>query len=137
MNFFSTSVITQSFLSWLAVLSLSTFIISLLLIPWTVGKLPLDYFLHITEEKTPLYSLNISSLALLIIRNIFGFILLLAGIAMIFLPGQGILTILAGIFLLSFPGKRKIIRLFISRDSVQHSLDWIRKKRSKQPFIWP
>ena len=137
MNFFSTNVIAQSFLSWLAVLSLSTFTISLLLIPWTVGKLPPDYFLHIAEEKTPLFSLNISSFALLIIRNIFGFILLLAGIAMIFLPGQGILTILAGIFLLSFPGKRKIIRLFISRHSVQHSLDWIRVKRGRQSFLWP
>jgi len=137
MNFFNTSLITQSFLSWLAVLSLSTFIISLLLIPWAVAKLPPDYFLHITEEKTPNFSLNISSFALLIIRNIFGFILLLAGIAMIFLPGQGILTILAGIFLLSFPGKRKIVHLFISRHSVQHSLDWLRKKRNKQPFTWP
>jgi len=137
MNFFSTSVVTQNFLSWFAVLSFSTFIISLLLIPWAVGKLPPDYFLHITKEKTPLFSLNISSFSLLVIRNIFGFILLLAGIAMIFLPGQGILTILAGIFLLSFPGKRKIIRLFISRHSVQHSLDWIRAKRGRQPFLWP
>ena len=137
MNFFNTSVVTQNFLSWLAVFSIFTFIISLLLIPWAVGKLPPDYFLHIAEEKAPLFSLNISSFALLIIRNIFGFILLLAGTAMIFLPGQGILTILAGIFLLSFPGKRKIIRLFISRQSVQHSLNWIRRKRGKHPFIWP
>jgi hypothetical protein len=137
MNFSGSNVITQNFLSWLAVLSLSTFIISLLLIPWAVGKLSSDYFLHITEDKTPLFSLNISSFALLVMRNILGFILLLAGIAMLFLPGQGILTILAGIFLLSFPGKRKIIRLFISRHSVQHSLDWIRIKRGRQPFLWP
>ncbi len=137
MNFSSSNVITQNLLSWLAVLSLSTFIISLLLIPWVVGKLSSDYFLHITEEKAPIFSLNISSLALLVIRNIFGFILLLAGIAMLFLPGQGILTILAGIFLLSFPGKRKIISLFISRHSVQHSLDWIRVKRGRPPFLWP
>jgi hypothetical protein len=130
-------VATQNFLSWLALLSLFTFVLSLLLIPWAVGKLSPDYFLHITEDKNPFSSLNISSLALLLIRNIFGFILLLAGIGMLFLPGQGILTILAGLFLLSFPGKRKLIDLFINRQSIQHSLNWIRIKRGRQPFKWP
>jgi len=56
---------------------------------------------------------------------------------MLFLPGQGILTILISLLLLSFPGKQKLFNYLIHKPTLQHTLDWIRKKSGSQPFTWP
>ena len=68
---------------------------------------------------------------------VLGLILILAGIIMLFLPGQGILTILLGVLLISFPGKHKLVQAIVFQPKIQRSLDWLRKKRKKTPFIWP
>jgi hypothetical protein len=39
------------------------------------------------------------------IKNVLGAVLILAGVTMLFFPGQGIITILVGITLLNFPGE--------------------------------
>ncbi|MDK9709180.1 MAG: hypothetical protein OEL83_19225 [Desulforhopalus sp.] len=129
--------IVQSLLSWLAGISLATFFLSLILIPYIVSKLDPECFLTYCKEKSSAQKLTFLSLLILILKNIAGFILLLAGIAMIFLPGQGLLTILLGILLLSFPGKRHLVMYLISSPKIRHSLDWIRKKCGQPSFIWP
>jgi len=63
-------------------------------------------------------------------------VVLLAGTAMLFLPGQGILTIILGVALMSFPGKYRLLFTLTTRPSVQHSLDWIRTKTGHPKFIW-
>jgi hypothetical protein len=72
-----------------------------------------------------------------LLRNLLGLILLFAGIAMLFLPGQGLLTILLGILLLSIPGKQRLITYLTRGTAVRLSLDWLRKKAGKEPFLWP
>ena len=42
---------------------------------------------------------------LLIAKNLLGFVLIVAGIAMLVLPGQGLLTIVVGVVLMNFPGR--------------------------------
>lgn len=44
----------------------------------------------------------------LIVKNIVGAVLFLGGLAMLFLPGQGLLTMLIGISLMDFPRKREL-----------------------------
>lgn len=122
------------YLQILAVVSLCTFFLSIILIPWYIGRLPVDYF-FILQQQSP-DSLPRSNLAILIIRNFLGFILLAAGVLMLFLPGQGILTILIGLLCMAFPGKYRFVLYLISRKSVQTSLDWIRKKIRRPPFHW-
>jgi len=121
---------------WLAITSLATFLLSLLIIPLIIGNLPAHCFLEITSSprKKTLTALRV---IFLLLRNIIGILLLFAGIVMLFLPGQGLLTMLIGILLLSFPGKRKILTYLIHKQSIQRSLDWIRKKSGSLPFIWP
>jgi len=125
-------------LQWLGVISIITFILSILLIPWLIGHLPPDYFIRKKRNSPPdertFYLLL--KIFLVMLRNVFGAFLLLAGFAMLFLPGQGILTLLLGLSMLSFPGKQKLIRNFIQRPSVQNSLNWIRIKTNRQPFLW-
>ena len=77
------------------------------------------------------------TLVLLVVKNVTGYVLLLAGILMLFLPGQGILTIIVGALFINFPNKKKILTRIILKESFQKSLDWIRAKRGKASFHWP
>lgn len=125
-------------LQWLGLVSLFTFLISLAVIPWLISRLPSDYFIRHTYTasarnadrrfRTPFW---------LVIRNLIGSILLFAGIAMLFLPGQGILTIVVGISLLTFPGKHRFLSSLTNRVTVQKALDWIRTKTGRPTFLWP
>ncbi len=127
----------QPLLGWLALLSLLTFVLSLVLIPLVIGRLHQDCFLKLHHNNWPATPSSIGSVILLILRNLLGLLLFIAGITMLFLPGQGLLTILLGALLISFPGKRKIIYTLVCQPKIQKSLDWIRKKRKKPPFQWP
>jgi Putative transmembrane protein (PGPGW) len=127
----------QPLLGWLTALSAICFVLSLVLIPWFVGRLPADCFLRLYDKERAGTSPAISTMLVAILRNALGIFLLLAGIVMLFLPGQGLLTILLGILFLSFPGKRKVVHLLVGNPKLQHAMNWIRKKRSQPPFLWP
>lgn len=71
-----------------------------------------------------------------IAKIIVGLYLLACGIVMLFLPGQGLITMLIGLSLIPFPGKNKIEQNILSRKSVRSSLNWIRIKANKEPFIF-
>ena len=123
-------------LGWLAGVSLATFLLSLLLIPLVVAKLPRDCFLRLQVHHRRRRQ-GIGFLVLLLLRNFLGMMLLLAGIAMLFLPGQGLLTMILGLLLLSFPGKDRLILWLTASPSSRRSLDWLRSKSGKEPFLWP
>jgi uncharacterized membrane protein len=71
-----------------------------------------------------------------IAKIIVGVCLLLIGIVMLVLPGQGLITMLIGLSLLPFPGKDKMEQNILSRKSVRTTLNWIRVKAKKAPFIF-
>ena len=101
-----------------------------LLFPMILGMLPSDYFLHTHPVRfdKPMYIL------MFIVRNTVGFVFLLAGIAMLFLPGQGLLTIVLGLGLMNFPGKQQLLMRLCGRPQVQSSLNWLRRVRNKPEF---
>lgn len=114
----------QAILAWLGLISLLLFVFSLLLLPWLIKQIPADYFqanrTHHRQGKL-LSPVNI-------VRNLLGFIILLAGLAMFVLPGQGILTALVGIAIMQFPGKHRLERWLISRNGVLPAVNWLRRK---------
>ena len=61
----------------------------------------------------------------------------IAGITMLALPGQGILTILIGISLMNFPGKRKLELRIIGQHTIYKAVNWIRAKAHKPPLQLP
>ena len=71
-----------------------------------------------------------------IVKIIIGIFLLVCGIAMLVLPGQGLLTMLIGLSMLPFPGKHKIEQNLLARKSIRSSLNWIRIKANKEVFIF-
>ena len=70
------------------------------------------------------------------VKILLGLCLVVCGIVMLVLPGQGIITILVGLSLLPFPGKHKIEQFLLARKSVRYSLNWIRSKANKAPFMF-
>lgn len=122
----------------LAIASLVLFLLSLIFIPWLITRLPSDYF---TDEKRHISKTrNVHPLlyySLRILKNIFGGLLIIAGIFMLVLPGQGILTILVGIGLADFPGKFKLLRKFAQQAPVFKTMNWIRQKTNHKPLQKP
>lgn len=127
----------QSVLPFFAGLSVITFCISLLCIPWLVSKLPQNYFQNPKNRKETIASQStISAPIVFLLRNLIGFVLFTAGIAMLFLPGQGIITMIIGIGVMSFPYKQYLIYRATRPTSIQSTMDWIRKKTGKDSFYW-
>jgi amino acid transporter len=112
----------------LSVFSIVAFVGSLLVLPYLIVQMPADYFVR-PEPKRPF--------ALRLVRNLAALVLIAAGVAMLFLPGQGILTILAGIGFSSFPGKRDLERKLVLRGKVLPALDAIRKRAGQPPLEMP
>jgi hypothetical protein len=120
------------FLFWF---SLATFFGTLILIPVLVIHIPKDYFA--TEKRVRLYKRDghpILELILIVTKNIVGITFILTGIAMLVLPGQGLLTILIGIMLTDFPGKYRLERKLVTRKKVLKTVNWIRRKAHKPPL---
>jgi hypothetical protein len=120
----------------IAGLSLLLFLGSLLLIPWMVCRLPADYF-H-SPHHLPLEHWRHkprSRLALLLLKNCCGGFLFLAGLAMLVLPGQGLLTMLMGLMLIDFPKKHRLKRRVVAWPPLFRVLNKLREKRGLSPFV--
>jgi hypothetical protein len=76
------------------------------------------------------------SLMINIVKIMVGLFLLICGLVMLILPGQGLLTMLMGLSLMPFPGKKKLEQTIVAHKSVRYSLNWIRMKAKKKPFIF-
>jgi len=63
-----------------------------------------------------------------------GVVMGVAGLAMLVLPGQGILTMLIGISLIDFPGKRQLERKLIGQPAVLHTINKVREKFGRPPL---
>ena len=100
---------------------------------WLVALIPSDYFIKKKNSKFK-DSFPLAWLFSLIIKNILGYSLILGGIFMLVLPGQGIFTIMIGLMLSNYPGKYAIERKFIAIPSVLKSINWLRKKSEKPPI---
>lgn len=119
----------------LTVLSLVFFIGSLIAIPIILVQLPADYFdIRIPrpwmENHHPVLRVMGH-----IVKNVVGAIFLFAGFLMLFLPGQGLLTMLIGISMLDFPGKRKVEAKIIGQPAILSTVNAMRKKFDKPPLI--
>ncbi len=125
-------------LELLGLLSLLTFVGSLIAVPWLIGRMPADYFItHWQQVDRRRMHHPAVALITVVLRNLFGLLLFVAGFAMLFLPGQGVLTMLIGVCLMDFPGKRNLLNMVSEKSSVQRGLNWIRRKKGKTAFVFP
>ncbi|HSO21459.1 MAG TPA: PGPGW domain-containing protein [Chondromyces sp.] len=117
----------QPLLEWLGGVSLLLFIVTLAVFPLVIVFLPQDYFVR--HRRDPAHRTRRHPVvwwALTIVKNALGIVLVLAGLAMLVLPGQGLLTILIGVTLVNFPGKYTLERRLVSRPRVAGAIQRIR-----------
>jgi hypothetical protein len=122
-------------MSWLAVISVATFVVTLLALPILIIHIPEKYFLH--EERTPRHNPKPAGgfrLVCRILKNIAGGFFVLLGIIMLLTPGQGLLSILVGIMLMDLPGKYKVERAIIRKEKVLSTINWLRAKGHQPPL---
>lgn len=122
---------------WLGLISVALFILTLLLLPVVIVRLPSDYFAGPKPDGFISRQIPPVRILLLVLKNLTGLTMILMGILMLFLPGQGVLTILAGLSVMNFPGKRNLEIRLASNGNVMRGLNWIRKKGHKENFAKP
>lgn len=127
--------ISSETLIWLAALSIVFFIGTLIAIPFILVRLSADYF----DVRVPRPWMQdhhpVLRVAGHIVKNAVGAVFLFAGFLMLFLPGQGVLTMVIGISMLDFPGKRKIEAKLIGQPTVLNVINSMRKKYGKPPLV--
>ncbi len=126
----------QTAISVFSGLSLALFVLSLLSIPWMVCRIPEDYFLASPRDKPGQKSIFVRVVKGFV-KNFLGAGFFLAGFVLLFIPGQGLLTMLLGLIIMDFPGKKKVVERLASMKNVQTSLNWIRGKKQVQPLRFP
>lgn len=128
----------QGFLEWLGVISLLLLIVTVVIFPLVIIFLPQDYFIR--AERDPSHQTRSHPVVwwtLVVLKNILGFVLVLAGLAMLLLPGQGLLTILLGTTLMNFPGKYKLERRLVSQPTIAKTLNRIRSGAGRPRLTLP
>lgn len=70
-------------------------------------------------------------------KNVVGGVLVLAGLAMLVLPGQGLLTLVVGLVLTDVPGKRRVIRRVLTRERVLVRVNRLRRRFDRPPLEAP
>ena len=118
----------------LTVASAVGFIGSLIAIPLILVRLPADYF----DTRTPRHWMKdhhpLLRLVGLVVKNIVGAVFFLAGFAMLFLPGQGLLTMLIGVSLMDFPRKRELEAKMVGQPTLLGVINTMRQKFHKPPL---
>lgn len=120
---------------WLAAISAAMFVVTLLLVPVIVVRIPHDYFQH--AQRPPLLWLPDHPLLRGLARigkNLLGGLLFLMGVAMLVLPGQGILTMLIGLMLMDFPSTYRLERWLVRQGPTLRGINWMRAKAKQPPL---
>ncbi|HYP89850.1 MAG TPA: PGPGW domain-containing protein [Polyangiaceae bacterium] len=111
----------------LAAFSILAVLASVVLVPRFLASLPNDY-LRAHGHRAP------ESLLARIARNVLGVVLALLGLAMLVLPGQGLLTLLVGLLLVDFPGKHQLVTKLLSRPKVLAVVNKLRAHKNAPPL---
>lgn len=111
---------------------------TILAMPLLIVSLPRDYFLH---EKAEPFGFGrrhpAIRLVMLVLKNGAGLVLLAAGFVMLFIPGQGVLTMFIGLMLMNFPGKRRLELRLVRVPKIQHGINWFRRRARREPLQLP
>lgn len=116
--------------------SIGLAVVTLVALPVVLVKLPADFFV---KPRRPWLADSHPVLRIvgLVLKNLLGLLLLAAGIAMLFVPGQGLLTLFIGLLLVDVPGKQRLERAIIRRKRVLRTINRLRKRFGKAPLQAP
>ncbi|MEM7201955.1 MAG: hypothetical protein AAF628_16935 [Planctomycetota bacterium] len=121
-------------LPWLGLASLAMFVLTPMAAAWVIIRMPVDYF---TRAAPPPPRHPVGRVVAKVLGMLLGVLLILAGVAMLVLPGQGLLTILIGLMLTGLPGRRRIEQRVVRRAGVRRALNAIRRRAARPPLEFP
>lgn len=128
----------EAALFWLGLLSLAVFLGTVITVPLLVVRIPTDYFVRRKRRPGPWKAQHpLMRLVVLAGKNLLGLLLVVTGIVLLFLPGQGIVTALIGIMLMDFPGKFALERWIIGRKAVLGTINWLRVRAGRPALEIP
>jgi hypothetical protein len=105
---------------------------SLIGVTWVVSRMPTDYLMG-NAPRPPARGWRLIGRVL---RNLLGAVLLLLGLLLLALPGQGLLTICVGLMLVDFPGKRRLERRLLAARGVLSTINALRRRRGRPELRW-
>jgi hypothetical protein len=108
--------------------SVAMFVGTLVAIPVILVRVPDDWFIRPRSA---------GSLAMRVGRAAIGTALVALGIAMLVLPGQGVLTILVGLGILDIPFKHRLVTRLLSNPKVHGAIDRLRHKAGRGSLELP
>ena len=117
----------------LGIISVASWIGSILFCTLAIAYLPFDYFLYKKREsriRHPALRITLKCL-----KNLLAVLLIIVGIIMLPLPGQGVLTILIGIIISDIPGKRRLEHRIIRSRAVLSAANFIRSRFKRPLFV--
>lgn len=117
----------------LGIFSIASLVLVAALLPIVVVRLPADHF--VKEHKIGAGERGWLDWIWHIGKNLLAVVFVLAGIAMLVLPGQGLLTILIGVLMSDFPGKRRFELKLLRRPAILGVVNRMREKRGRAPFL--
>ncbi len=120
----------------LGAFSLVMFVATLVLVPMIVVRIPADYFAGDRRERATVIRRHpVLQAVLVVAKNLLGVVLVALGLAMLVLPGQGVVTILIGLMLMNFPGKYRLEKWVVSRRPVRRSINWLRVRAGRPKLV--
>ena len=119
----------------IAIASVVVFVGTLVIIPFILVRLPEHYFDVRVPRTWMKDSHPLLRVAGLVLKNVLGILFLAAGLAMLVLPGQGLLTILIGLTLLDFPGKQRLEASIIGRPAVLRTINQLRQRFGRRALV--
>jgi hypothetical protein len=124
-------------LSALAVGSVTLFLATTVGVPLLVARLPADYFSRRERDRYGMSRPPQSRWKIVarVAKNVVGWVLLAAGLAMLVLPGQGLLTIVVALLLVDFPGKPALQRRLIASRRVLDGVNRLRRRAGQPPML--
>jgi len=119
-------------------ISLVTFLATLVLIPILLTRIPPNYFSESRRAPTSWKHYHpVQRMVALTAKNAVGVVLVLAGVVMLFTPGQGIITLLIGLALIDLPGKRALERWIVGQPRVLSAINRLRARYGHPPLERP
>lgn len=131
-------VFHPSVVAAVAVFSVASLVAALVAAPWFAARLPPDLLTRAAPRTHRTLTFAASPLRLLraLVRNALGALLVVAGLAMLLLPGPGLVTLLVGLLVMDFPGKHGAVRAILARPAVFAAVNALRR-RAGRPELEP
>jgi hypothetical protein len=108
--------------------SVVMFVGTLVAIPVILVRIPDDWFVRPPSAR---------SLPLKVACTLIGAALIALGIAMLVLPGQGVLTILVGLGVLDLPFKHRLLARILAKPKVHRAIDKLRRRAGRGSLELP